>query len=123
MKTGVGAVPALGTVLLSCGAFAQAWPLKAIRVFVPFRPGTGGNLGVDAAAKSLADGYAIVLGRTSNLAINPTLYAKMPYDAQRDLAPLVTTTDTGSPYEADVVAGHCRPACGQPADPIMGEHP
>ena len=53
------------------------------------RPGAGGNLGVDAAAKSPADGYTIVLGQTSNLAINPTLYAKMPYDSQKDLAPIV----------------------------------
>jgi hypothetical protein len=52
------------------------------------KPGAGGNLGVDAAAKS-PDGYTLVLGQTSNLAINPTLYAKMPYDSQKDLAPIV----------------------------------
>lgn len=104
----------------TCGtpAFAQAWPTKPIRVFVPFppgggtdtiareitqavasttgwtfvienRPGAGGNLGVDAAAKSPADGYTLVLGQSSNLSINPSLYAKMPYDAQKDLAPIV----------------------------------
>src|SRR5574343_392630 len=53
------------------------------------KPGAGGNLGVDAVAKSPADGYTIVIGQTSNLAINPTLYAKMPYDSLKDLAPIV----------------------------------
>ncbi|HET7866890.1 MAG TPA: tripartite tricarboxylate transporter substrate binding protein, partial [Burkholderiaceae bacterium] len=77
------------------------------------KPGAGGNLGVDAAAKSPADGYTLVLGQSSNLAINPTLYAKLPYDPQTDLAPivllanapLVMVTGMGTPYKsvADVV--------------------
>jgi tripartite-type tricarboxylate transporter receptor subunit TctC len=53
------------------------------------KPGAGGNLGVDNAARSTPDGYTIVLGQTSNLAINPTLYSKLPYDPQKDLAPIV----------------------------------
>ena len=109
---------ALAATMFSAGAFAQAYPNKAIRVVVPFppgggtdiiaretsqrvaaatgwtfvidnKPGAGGNLGVDAVAKSPPDGYTIVIGQTSNLAINPTLYAKMPYDSQKDLAPIV----------------------------------
>jgi len=132
---------AAGTVASS--AFAQAWPTKPIRIVVPFppgggtdtiaretsqrvaaatgwtlvidnKPGAGGNLGVDAVAKAPADGYTLVLGQTSNLAINPTLYPKMPYDSQKDLAPivllanapLVMVTGTGTPYKtlADAVA-------------------
>ncbi|MCW5632570.1 MAG: tripartite tricarboxylate transporter substrate binding protein [Rubrivivax sp.] len=124
------------------GAFAQAWPAKPIRLVVPFppgggtdtiaretsqrvaaatgwtfvidnKPGAGGNLGVDSVAKAPADGYTIVIGQTSNLAINPTLYAKMPYDSQKDLAPivllanapLVMVTGTTTPYKtlADAV--------------------
>ena len=131
----------VGTTL-SMGAGAQGYPTKAIRVVVPFppgggtdiiarevtqkvaaatgwtfvidnKPGAGGNLGVDAAAKAPADGYTLVLGQTSNLAINPTLYAKMPYNPQKDLAPivlvanapLVMVTGVGSPYKtlADAV--------------------
>jgi len=42
------------------------------------KPGAGGNLGVEQAVKSPADGYTLVIGQTSNLAINPTLYAKLP---------------------------------------------
>ena len=124
------------------GAFAQAWPSKPIKVIVPCppgggtdiiarettqkvaaatgwtfvidnKPGAGGNLGVDAVAKAPADGYTIVLGQTSNIAINPSLYAKLPYDPQKDLAPivlianapLVMVTGTGTPLKtlADAV--------------------
>ncbi|KAF1020045.1 MAG: hypothetical protein GAK30_02750 [Paracidovorax wautersii] len=125
-------------------AWAQpAYPNKPIRLVVPFPPGggtdliartlakkladqrqwnvvvenrsgAGGNLGVDAVAKSAADGYMLVMGQTSNLAINPTLYARLPYDPQKDLAPvalvssapIVMATAAGSPYKtfADVVA-------------------
>lgn len=102
-----------------CGAAAaQAWPAKPIRIVVPFppgggtdiiaretsqrvakatgwifvidnKPGAGGNLGVDSVAKSAADGYTLVIGQTSNIAINPTLYSKLPYDPQKDLSPVV----------------------------------
>jgi tripartite-type tricarboxylate transporter receptor subunit TctC len=135
---------ALTASLLCSGAWAQAWPNKPIRLVVPFppgggtdtiaretsqrvaaatgwtfvvenRPGAGGNLGVDTAAKAPADGYTIVIGQTSNLAINPTLYAKMPYDSQKDLAPIVVLADAplvmvsgmSTPYKtlADVVQG------------------
>ena len=128
---------------VTTGALAQSWPAKPIRLVVPFppgggtdiiaretsqrvaastgwtfvidnKPGAGGNLGVDAAAKSPADGYTIVIGQTSNLAINPTLYAKMPYDSQKDLAPivllansaLVMVTGMNTPHKsvADVVS-------------------
>jgi len=111
------ALLALTATALSASVFAQAYPSKAIRVVVPFppgggtdiiarevtqkvasatgwsfvidnKPGAGGNLGVDAVAKSPADGHTIVLGQTSNLAINPSLYAKLPYNAQKDLTPI-----------------------------------
>jgi tripartite-type tricarboxylate transporter receptor subunit TctC len=51
------------------------------RIVVDNRPGAGGNIGLDLAAKSAPDGYTIVMGETSNLAINPTLYSKLPYDS------------------------------------------
>ena len=62
-------------------------------IVVDNRPGAGGNIGVDAAAKAPADGYTIVMGQTSNLAVNPTLYAKLPYDPVKDLAPITTVAD------------------------------
>lgn len=56
-------------------------------VFIENKGGAGGNLGVDAVAKSAADGYTIGL-QTVSLAINPSLTAKMPYDTLKDLAPI-----------------------------------
>lgn len=151
---------ALAGLSLSFGAFAQAWPAKPIRLIVPFpagggtdtiaretsqrvaaatgwtfvidnRPGAGGNLGVDSVAKAPADGYTIVIGQTSNLAINPTLYAKMPYDSQKDLAPivllatapLVMVTGVGTPLKSlgDVVsAAKAKPGALNFASPGNG---
>ncbi|MEQ1685168.1 MAG: tripartite tricarboxylate transporter substrate binding protein [Burkholderiaceae bacterium] len=54
-------------------------------VFIENKAGAGGNLGVDAVAKSAADGYTIGL-QTVSLAINPALSAKMPYDTLKDLS-------------------------------------
>src|SRR5262245_60873292 len=54
-------------------------------VVVDNKPGAGGNIGIDAVAKSPGDGYTIGLGQTSNLAINPTLYPKLPYDSLKDV--------------------------------------
>ena len=128
--------------LISVKAQNENWPAKPIRTVVPFpagggtdivarsvtqkiagstkwtfvienKPGAGGNLGIDTAAKAQADGYTLVIGQTSNLAINPTLYSKLPYDPVRDLtpiglignAPLVLVVATDSPFKtlADVV--------------------
>src|SRR5882762_2403481 len=104
--------------LFAGAAVAQTYPAKPIRMIVPFppgggtdiaartianklsesvkwtfvvenKPGAGGNLGVEQAVKSPADGYTLVIGQTSNLAINPTLYAKLPYDPLKDLSPIV----------------------------------
>ncbi len=127
--------------LATATAFAQGWPARPIRLIVPFpagggtdiitrelanktalagynfvvdnKPGSGGNLGVDAAAKAASDGYTLVMGQTSNLAINPTLYSKLPYDPTKDLtpislvasSPLMIVASANSPFHtlADVV--------------------
>ncbi len=57
-------------------------------IVIENRPGAGGNLGADAAAKSAADGNTIVMGAVATHAINPWLYAKMPYDALNDFTPI-----------------------------------
>lgn len=141
------AVLAAGAIL-SGALQAQTWPAKPVRMVVPFpagggtdlitrevanrlasagytfvldnKPGSGGNIGVDAAAKAAPDGYTFVMGQTSNLAINPTLYSKLPYDPVKDLtpvslvasAPLVFVVGADSPFKslADVVnAAKARP--------------
>jgi tripartite-type tricarboxylate transporter receptor subunit TctC len=99
-------------------ATAQTYPAGPIKLIVPFppgggtdvssrllanrisaatgwtfvidnRPGAGGNIGIDAVAKAKADGQTLGMGQTSNLAINPTLYPKLPYNALKDFAPVV----------------------------------
>ena len=98
------------------GASAQAYPARPIRLVVPFppggpldsaaralaermkdglgtvvvenRPGAGGNLGVDYVAKQPADGYTLVIGAVATHAINPWLFAKLPYDPVKDFAPV-----------------------------------
>jgi len=110
---------ALGIAMSGGVACAQsAYPNQAIRMIVPFppaggtdvltrllanevaqhdkmtfvvdnKPGAGGNIGMDAVAKAKKDGYTLGAGQTANLAINPTLYTKIPYDAEKDFAPVV----------------------------------
>jgi tripartite-type tricarboxylate transporter receptor subunit TctC len=116
------AAAALAILSALAPAAAQDWPSKPIKLIVPFppgggtdiiarvlgnhlgqslkqpvvvenRPGAGGNIGIDLAAKSAPDGYTIVLGQTSNLAINPTLYKKLPYDPLKALAPVTLVAD------------------------------
>ena len=138
-----GAALAAVALCLPATAPAQSWPAKPVRVIVPFppaggtdvltrqlaekisaaakwtlvidnKPGAGGNIGLDALAKSAPDGYTIAMGQTANLAINPALYSKLPFDSLKDFAPiglvsaqpLVLVVAADSPYRslADVVA-------------------
>lgn len=57
-------------------------------VVVDNRPGAGGNLGADLAAKATPDGQTLVMGAVATHAINPWLYRKMPYDPIRDFTPV-----------------------------------
>jgi tripartite-type tricarboxylate transporter receptor subunit TctC len=57
-------------------------------VVVENKPGAGGNIGADAAAKSAPDGTTLVMGAVATHAINPWLYAKIPYDPIRDFTPI-----------------------------------
>ena len=106
----------------STGA-GQAYPTKPIRFVVPYppggpldavarllgqkvaesvkqpvivdnKPGAGGNIGADAVARSAADGYTILMGAVATHAINPTLYASIPYDAVRDFQPITQVAST-----------------------------
>jgi tripartite-type tricarboxylate transporter receptor subunit TctC len=104
-------------------AQAQPYPSKPIRFVVPYpaggpldtvarllgqkvaestkqpvvvdnKPGAGGNIGADAVAKSPPDGYTILMGAVATHAINPTLYANIPYDAVRDFIPVTQVAST-----------------------------
>lgn len=63
-------------------------------VVVENKPGAGGNIGADFVAKAPPDGYTVVMGALSTHAVNPSLYSKMPYDAQRDFAPITRVAIT-----------------------------
>ncbi len=57
-------------------------------VIIDNRPGAGGNIGADIAAKSAPDGYTLYLGTSGPLSINPALYQKLSYDPFKDFSPI-----------------------------------
>ncbi|MFW8566548.1 Bug family tripartite tricarboxylate transporter substrate binding protein [Orrella sp. 11846] len=141
--TTVGLCATLSAIPLSAAlAQTDAYPSRPIHLVVPFPPGggtdligravamqlandtgwtvvvdnkggAGGTIGVDAAAKAKPDGYTLVLGQTSNLAIGPWLYKSLPYNPKTDLtpiglvsvSPIAMATGANTPYKtfADVV--------------------
>ena len=114
MKTMLALLAAACTAFAAPAALAQKFPDKPIRFIVPFPPGggndilaraiapkmgeflgqpvvidnragAGGNIGTDLAAKSAPDGYTIVIA-SNQVTINPWLYAKLPFDIEKDFA-------------------------------------
>jgi tripartite-type tricarboxylate transporter receptor subunit TctC len=108
---------ALALASIPCIGFAQSYPVKPIRLIVPFpaggatdilaralsqkmgekigqpvvvdnRPGAGGTIGSDAVAKSAPDGYTLLLATSSTHSIGPAINPKIPYDAFADFTPL-----------------------------------
>jgi tripartite-type tricarboxylate transporter receptor subunit TctC len=108
---------ALALALLASGALAQDWPQRPVKIIAPFaaastpdtfarvlaeylrkrvgqpvvvenRPGAGGMIGTDAVAKAAPDGYTLGVSIVGPLVNNKLLYKKMPYDPDRDLAPI-----------------------------------
>lgn len=98
-------------------ATPRAWPVKPLRFVVPYppggpldtmarllaekvkaslgqsvivenKPGAGGNIGADVVAKAAPDGYTLVMGAVATHAINPWLFATIPYDSVKDFAPV-----------------------------------
>src|SRR4051794_22298874 len=111
------AIALASTIAPAVAQPAPAWPTKPIRMIVTFppggsadatvrvvapklgerlgqqmvvdnRPGAGGNIGLQALAKAEPDGYTIGVGAAGGLAANAALYAKMPFDAQKDFVPI-----------------------------------
>ena len=62
-----------------------------VAVVVDNKLGAGGNIGTAQVARSAPDGYTLVMGTIGTHAINPSLYASMPYDALKDFAPITRT--------------------------------
>lgn len=112
--------PLLAAALLAAPNIALGqgeWPLRPVRVIVPWppggatdvlvrlycellqpilgqnfiienRPGAGGNIGVDALAKATPDGYTMSIASVGHLVINSYLYTRLPYNPARDLVPV-----------------------------------
>lgn len=107
----------LALCLVSLQALAQAYPSKPVRVIIPYppgggndtlgrlfaaklqdrlgqpfvvenRPGAGTMIGTEAAARSTADGYTILLSSIATHALSPNLYSRVPYDPIKDFAPI-----------------------------------
>jgi len=57
-------------------------------IVIDARPGAGGALGTEVAARSAPDGYTLFMGNNSTHGSNPAVYAKLPYDAVKDFAPI-----------------------------------
>ena len=117
-RTGLKALAAAALTVAGMGsAMADTYPSKAITMIVPFsaggttdilarivgqalgqelgetiiienKPGAGGNIGAQQAARSKADGYTLFMGTVGTHAINQSLYKKLPYDPSKDFAPL-----------------------------------
>jgi tripartite-type tricarboxylate transporter receptor subunit TctC len=115
-QTGLLSIVIVGSGWLDT-TFAQGYPVKPVRIVVPYaaggpyddiartlgqrfteiwgqpvlvenRGGAGGNIGAEVVAKSAPDGYTTLLGNAGPITVNPTLFRKLPYDPQRDLAPV-----------------------------------
>ena len=76
--------PAGGPLDVTSRALAESVQKTLGTVVVDNKPGAGGNIGADAVAKAAPDGLTIGLAATATHAVNPWLYAKMPYDAGKD---------------------------------------
>ena len=117
-RMALAAVAATAAALLAGPAAAQgAWPTKPVRIVVPFAPGgttdilaraiapelskafgqqfvvenragAGGNIGADVVAKAPNDGYTLLMGTVGTQSINKWLYARMPFDPQKDFVPI-----------------------------------
>ena len=80
--------PGGGTDLISRTIASKLSELWGTQVVADNRPGGGGTIGLGIAAKTLPDGYTIVLGQASNVAVAPALYGRLPYDPVKDLQPI-----------------------------------
>ena len=120
MRRSISLALALALMLLGQAHAQTAWPAKPIRMIVGFaaggstdvtariiaqalserlgqpvvvenRGGAGGNIGADAVAKADPDGYTLLMATSSTFAANPNLYKTLPFDVQKDFAPITVT--------------------------------
>lgn len=122
--TGLACIAALAALTVQ-SAFGQGYPVKPVRIIIAqapgsatdvvsrvignklgerlgqpliidARPGAGGTLGTEMAARAAPDGYTLFMANNSTHGSNPALYSKLPYDAVKDFAPIIFVAAT--PY-------------------------
>jgi len=86
--------PGGGTDIIARSIAQKLAERIAQQVVVDNRPGAGGNIGTDIVAKSAPDGYTMLMGSAGPLAINASLFGKMPFDPIKDLAPVTLAAST-----------------------------
>jgi tripartite-type tricarboxylate transporter receptor subunit TctC len=82
-----GFAPGGGADVLARIVLPKVGEILGQQILIDYRTGAGGNLAIEAVVRAPADGYTLLLG-TPNLAINPSLYAKLPFEPLRDLMPI-----------------------------------
>jgi tripartite-type tricarboxylate transporter receptor subunit TctC len=90
----VGFAPGGGTDATARAIAPKLTELLGQQVIVDNRPGATGNIATDITAKATPDGYTILMGTIAALAINPSLYSKLPFDPIKDLAPVTRAVDS-----------------------------
>ena len=90
----VGAAPGGGLELVGRPIAQRLSEVLGQPVLFENKPGANGNVGADEVVRAAPDGHTLLLSSTSQLTINPALYASMPFDSIRDLAPIILVSLT-----------------------------
>jgi tripartite-type tricarboxylate transporter receptor subunit TctC len=90
----VGFAPGGGTDTTARAIAAKLSDLLGHQVIIDNRAGAAGNIATEIVAKADPDGYTLLMGTIAALAINPSLYDKLPFDSVRDFAPIIQAVDS-----------------------------
>lgn len=90
----VGFAPGGGTDATARAIGAKLADRLGQQIIIDNRPGAAGNIATEITSHATPDGYTILMGTIAALAINPSLYKKLPFDPQKDLAPITRAVDS-----------------------------
>ena len=157
MKKLVTILAGTALALSAIGAHAQTWPTRPVKIIVPFpaggladnltrglaqdlsrdwgqpvvvenRPGANTIIAAQAAAKSPADGYTLMMANDPTMSSNQYLYAKLPYDPLKDLVPVINVAETlevlvvGSAFKGRTLADLVAEAKARPGEVSYGSY-
>lgn len=90
----VGFAPGGGTDLVARIVGAKLQSAFGTPVVVENKPGAGGIIAAEFAARSAPDGYTLMVGGSNAMTVNPAVYTKLPYDALKDFVPITKLTQS-----------------------------